>query len=159
MMSARALEALKEALAGELEQLRKQIQELSAALTEGEFWKKPIEPSNSVGHLVLHLTGNLKHFAGARLGNTGYVRDREREFTEPNPPTKEQAFTALDEAIAVYRRVIFSLTEEQLLAAPQDAHLGATNAAGMVRLVSHFALHRGQISYISRLVRPQEAKT
>ncbi len=151
-MTGKAEAALKEALAGELEYLRKQIAEITAPLSEEQFWVKPIEPGNSVGHLILHLTGNLSHFAGARLGNTGYVREREKEFTSADHPTKEEAFRRLDEAIAVYRRVILALTEEQFLAAPQDAHLGANNAGGMVRLVSHFALHRGQISYITRLV-------
>jgi uncharacterized damage-inducible protein DinB len=150
-MSARVVAAWKEALAGELEYLRKQIGELAGPLDERQFWLKPLEPGNSVGHLVLHLTGNLKHFAGARLGNTGYARDREREFTEPSPPTRAEALARLDEAIAVYRRVIEGLTDEQLLAPHPDEHLGSTVAAAMVRLVSHFALHRGQISYISRL--------
>jgi uncharacterized damage-inducible protein DinB len=151
-MAGKAEAALREALAGELEYLRKQIAEITAPLSEELFWVKPIEPGNSVGHLVLHLTGNLSHFAGARLGGTGYVRDREKEFIDPVHPTKEEAFRRLDEAIAVYRRVLMGLTEDQLLAAPQDSHLGADNAGGMVRLVSHFALHRGQISYITRLV-------
>jgi uncharacterized damage-inducible protein DinB len=151
-MSTQAVMALKEALAGELEVLRKHLAELTQPLSEEQFWAKPIEPGNSVGHLILHLTGNLSFFAGTRLGNTGYVRDREKEFIDPDHPTKDEAFRRLDEAIATYRRVILSLSDEQLLAAPQDAHLGVTNAGGMVRLVSHFALHRGQISYITRLV-------
>ena len=66
----------------ELELLRDAVKELSAPLSEEQFWRKPLEPGNSVGHLVLHLTGNLNHFVGAQLGKTGYVRDREREFTE-----------------------------------------------------------------------------
>ena len=45
-----------------------------------KFWRKPIDPGNSFGHLVLHLTGNLRHFAGARLGKSGYVRDRELQY-------------------------------------------------------------------------------
>jgi hypothetical protein len=37
--------------------------------------------SNSAGNLCLHLIGNLNHFIGATLGNTGYVRNREQEFS------------------------------------------------------------------------------
>jgi hypothetical protein len=36
--------------------------------------------TNSAGNLALHVSGNLKHFLGAVLGGTGYVRDREAEF-------------------------------------------------------------------------------
>jgi uncharacterized damage-inducible protein DinB len=151
-MISQAEAAFREALAGELEYLRKQIEEVIAPLDDQQIWVKPVEPGNSVGHLLLHLTGNLSHFAGARLGGTGYVRDRDREFTSPERPGKAELFRRLDEAIAVYRRVVLSLPKDSLLAAPQDAHLGTNNAGGLVRLVSHFALHRGQISYITRLV-------
>jgi uncharacterized damage-inducible protein DinB len=152
-MSQAVVYAFQQALAGELDALRQQIVDLVDPLSEEQFYRKPLEPGNSVGHLVLHLTGNLKHFAGARLGETGYVRDREREFTDANPPSKEVALANLAEAIAIYRRVIEGLSHEKFLEAPVDAHLGTTLAGAMVRLVSHFALHRGQISYISRLVR------
>src|SRR5262245_1910939 len=84
----------------ELEQLRDAVKELSAPLLEEQFWKKPLDPGNSVGHLVLHLTGNLNHFVGAQLGKTGYVRDREREFTDANPPAKASALAGLDEVVA-----------------------------------------------------------
>ena len=143
--------ATKAALCGELEILRDAIKTLAEPLTEAQFWRKPIEPSNSFGHLVLHLTGNLSHFAGARLGKTGYVREREREFTEPNPPTKAEAMAGLDGAVATYRRVVEALPGEEYLAAHPDAMMG-TVINGLVRLVAHFALHRGQMSYIARMV-------
>jgi uncharacterized damage-inducible protein DinB len=151
-MSESVVTAFRHALAGELDSLRKQIAELVEPLSEEQFYTRPLEPGNSVGHLILHLTGNLNHFVGARLGNTGYIRDRDREFNDANPPPKAEALARLEEAIGVYRRVIESLSEEALLRAPEDAHLGSTTAGALVRLVSHFALHRGQISYISRLV-------
>jgi hypothetical protein len=66
------------ALVEELEQLRKAVHELAAPLSEPALWSKPIEPGNSIGHLILHLTGSLNHFVGAQLGGTGYVRERER---------------------------------------------------------------------------------
>src|SRR5690348_9115454 len=83
-----------------LEHLRDQVRTLAEPLSEQEFWTKPLDPGNSVGHLVLHLTGNLKHFVGAQLGGSGYVRDREREreFTETRVPSKAEALAELDNA-------------------------------------------------------------
>src|SRR5437773_10532961 len=101
------------ALIEELEQLRDQVQTLVEELSDVEVWAKPLEPGNSVGHLVLHLTGNLNHFVGAQLGKTGYVRDREREFTEANPPTREMLLTNLDAAVATFRSVVEKLSAEQ----------------------------------------------
>ena len=150
-MTVEIVTATKAALCGELEILRDAVKTLAGPLSEEQFWRKPIEPGNSFGHLVLHLTGNLSHFAGARLGKTGYVREREREFIEPNPPTKVEALARLDAAVATYRRVVEALPGEAFLEAHPDAMMG-TVINGLVRLVAHFALHRGQMSYIARLV-------
>lgn len=150
-MDAGLLQAVKAALPGELEVLRDFVKTLAEPLGEAQFWTKPIEPGNSFGHLVLHLTGNLSHFAGARLGGTGYVRQREREFTETQVPTKAEALALLDEAVATFRRVVESLPEGRFAEPHPDAQMG-TVANALVRLVAHFALHRGQMSYISRLV-------
>ena len=143
---------LRSALIGQLEQLRDNVRELANPLSEQAFWKKPLEPGNSVGHLILHLTGNLNHFAGAQLGQTGYVRDREREFTETKLPTKAQALAGLDEAVATFRRVVEGLSAEQLEAAHPEKRFGSVLNA-LLSLISHFALHRGQMSYIVRLVK------
>src|SRR5262245_52868657 len=151
-MSAELVEAVKAALTAELGTLRDAVKTLAEPLSEEQFWKKPIDPGNSFGHLVLHLTGNLSHFAGARLGGTGYVRDREREFTEPNPPSKEEALKRLDDAVATFRRVVEPLSGERLVEGHPDAHMGTVINA-LARMVVHFALHRGQMSYISRMVR------
>lgn len=151
-MSAELVQATKVALVGQLEELRDALSALAEPLTEEQFWKKPVEPGNSFGHLVLHLTGNLKHFAGARLGNTGYQRDREREFSEVQVPSKQEALAKLDEAVEIYKRVTMHLAPEQLVAPHPDQERMGSVIQALVRMLAHFALHRGQISYIVRLV-------
>src|SRR3954452_13912167 len=142
---------VKEALAGGLEQLRDAVRTSAEPLSEEQFWRRPIEPGNSFGHLVLHLTGNLNYMVGACLGGTGYTRDREREFTEQAVPAKAEALAKLDAAVAVFRRVVEGLGEEELAGPHPEARRGRVLPA-LVHLVAHFALHRGQMSYIARLV-------
>jgi uncharacterized damage-inducible protein DinB len=141
----------KATLINELGQLRDSVKALAEPLSEKELWTKPLEPGNSIGHLLLHLTGNLNHFAGAQLGKTGYARDREREFTEANPPSKKETLANLDAAVATFTRVLEGLSEEQLLAPHPETRFGPVYQA-LVHLLSHFALHRGQMSYIVRLL-------
>jgi uncharacterized damage-inducible protein DinB len=140
------------ALIEELEQLRDEVRKVVDDLTDADLWRKPLDPGNSVGHLVLHLTGNLKHFVGAQLGQTGYLRDRDREFTEARPPSREELCCNLDEAVATYRRVVEKLTPESLSSPHPEARFG-TVFKTLVHLVAHFALHRGQMTYIARLVK------
>src|SRR5690348_13794529 len=109
------------ALIEALEKQRDEVRTLAEPLTEQEFWTKPLDPGNSVGHLVLHLAGNLNHFVGGQLGGTGYVRDREREFTETQVPAKAEALRRLDDAVATFRRVVSGLRAEQLAAPHPEA--------------------------------------
>src|SRR5262249_50143897 len=125
--------------------------EVAAPLTEKQLWAKPIEPGNSIGHLILHLTGNLNHFVGAQLGNTGYVRDREREFNETALPSTSVVLADLDAAVATFRQVVEKLSAERLTETHPHSKFGTVLKA-LVHLVAHFALHRGQMSYIVRLV-------
>ena len=149
-MSADITDLINKSLIRQLESLRDAVRESAAPLDERQFWTKPLEPGNSFGHLVLHLAGNLNWFVGAQLGGSGYVRDREREFTESNPPAKADALARLDDAVATFRRVVQGLSAEQL-AAPHPTEKFGDVLNTLVHLVSHFALHRGQMSYIARL--------
>ena len=41
---------------------------------------------NTAGTLCLHLCGNLQHYIGGRLGSTGYIRNRDLEFSARDIP-------------------------------------------------------------------------
>ncbi len=151
-MAADLAQLTRTALIGELEELRDAVRELVQPLSQAQLWKKPVDPGNSIGHLILHLTGNLNHFVGAHLGNTGYVREREREFTEANPPDKATLLANLDGAVSTFHRVVAALNAEQLTAPHPEQRFG-TVLKTLVHLVAHFALHRGQMSYLARLVK------
>lgn len=153
-MSVDVTVVIKDALIEELELFHREVTDCVTQLPERELWEKPIEPGNSVGHLVLHLTGNLNHFVGIQLGQTGYVRDRDREFNEENVPTKAEALKRLEEAVATFRRVVTDLTSEQMVADHPESRLGSVTQ-GLTHLVAHFALHRGQMTYLVRLLEKQ----
>ena len=59
-------------------------------IPEDQLWIKPFPFGNSIGHLVLHLTGNLNHYIGALVAGSGYVRHREHEFTDPTKYPRDE---------------------------------------------------------------------
>jgi len=63
--------------------LASRVKRAARSVTEEQLWLRPFPFGNSIGHLVLHLTGNLNHYIGALVAGTGYNRHREREFTDP----------------------------------------------------------------------------
>jgi len=88
-------------LAAYYEMVRESVHKWADDLTNEQLWRKPYPYGNSVGHLILHVTGNLNYYIGARVAETGYVRDRDREFTEPKPIPREEVFAAFDRTIAM----------------------------------------------------------
>ena len=62
--------------------IQTRVHELAAPLSDEQLWTRPFPYGNSVGNLILHLTGNLSTYIGAQIGGTGYVRNRPLEFTD-----------------------------------------------------------------------------
>jgi predicted enzyme related to lactoylglutathione lyase/uncharacterized damage-inducible protein DinB len=139
------------AFAAQFGEYRQRVHRLADGVSDEQFWRRPYPYGNSLGHLVLHLTGNLNFFVGRELAGTGYTRDREREFHEPAPPTKADALRRLDEAVdlviaTLHAQAPGDWSAPYTVAGPDFAHdrLGA-----FVRLVAHFYHHVGQMIYLA----------
>src|SRR5438046_3779266 len=94
-------ETVANGLAAYYEYVAVQLHQWVDPLSNEQFWRKPYVYGNSAGHLLLHMTGNLNYYIGARVGETGYVRDRDREFTEPERKSKAEVLAAFDRTIAM----------------------------------------------------------
>jgi len=125
------------------------VRELAAPLSEDQFWKKPFAFGNSFGHLVLHLTGNLNYYIGAQVAQTGFVRDRPREFNDPNPPPKEEALKRLDDAVGMVVRTIRAQSSDDWSAAYAGAGTNSRNRVDIVmQCAAHMQHHIGQMIYL-----------
>lgn len=125
------------------------VRELAEPLTETEFWKKTYPYGNSFGHLVLHLTGNLSYYIGAQIANTGYVRDRPREFNDPNPPSKAIALQALDDAVAMVITTIRKQGAQDWIGPYSGVGTSCSTRLDMiVQCAAHMQHHIGQMIYI-----------
>jgi len=138
------------------------LHEWTDALTEEQFWCKPHEYGNSVGHLVLHLTGNLNYYIGARVAETGYLRDRPREFTETRRPAKTEVLQGFDRAI----EMVIAAIGKQSAADWQKSYSAELEPEAterfmiFLRCAGHAYHHVGQIIYLHReLTRKIGAKT
>src|SRR5579859_405837 len=138
-------------LAAYYEMVRERVHHWADPLTTEQLWRKPFPYGNSVGHLILHLTGNLNYYIGARVAETGYVRDRDREFTEPRPIPKAEVFAAFDRAIAMVTDTIRKQTPDDWTKeysakrepeAKERFHI-------FLRSAGHAYHHVGQIIYLA----------
>lgn len=121
---------------------------------EETLWKTAPGTRNSGGALANHLAGNLLHYVGARLGDTGYVRDRSAEFDD-RELSREQLVARIRRAREVVDRVVASLDGDDLEArfpGPPTRMSGIETGAFLLHLLSHLAYHLGQVNYHRRIL-------
>ena len=112
----------------------------------------PAGVPNSIGTVALHLAGNLQHFVGAVLGETGYVRDREREFS--HRCDVREILAELDSALADVEAVLPRLSPDQL-SSPFPVDIDGRSIATRIflwRLAVHLAYHLGQTVTVRRVL-------
>ncbi len=127
--------------------------ELLAYPDETQIWAMPPGTKNPAGSLVLHLCGNLQYFVGAQFGGTGYVRNRDAEFSRRDVPRAE-LLAECDAALEAVNRGFEALTDEALSKPFAVPLAGATLPTGLalLHMATHLAYHLGQIDYHRRLV-------
>lgn len=141
------IDALLEIYERDLTKLKAEI----AQFHEADLWKKPGSVPNSAGNLCLHLTGNLKHFFGAVLGDTGYIRDRDAEFSTTGV-SRDELLVDIDHTIGVVKQTLFNLSDGDLAANYPIEVFGKpmTTAFFATHLAAHLNWHLGQINYLRR---------
>ena len=91
------------------------VEKAALAIPEDRLWTKPFAFGNSIGHLVLHLTGNLNHYVGALVAGTGYVRDRDHEFTDAEKYPRDEVLARFREAVDLVIRTVESQDEADFI--------------------------------------------
>ena len=139
-------------LAAYYEEVRDKIHELVAPISTEQLWRKPYPYGNSIGHLLLHLTGNLNHYVGARIAGTGYIRNRPLEFSDTSKRSKEQVLADFDRAIDMVAATIRKQSAEDLTAPYSDPTEPRSNTrfAVFLRMAAHAYHHTGQIIYLAK---------
>ena len=121
-------------------------------LTHEQFWHNPFAYGNSAGHLILHLTGNLNYYIGARVRETGYIRNRDREFTETEMLDKAKVMHAFDQTIAMVVETIRKQRPEDWMASYSAEREPEAQERFMIflRCAGHAYHHVGQLIYLSK---------
>ncbi len=127
--------------------------EIESYVNEQSIWKTDQNISNSAGNLCLHLAGNLNTYIGSELGKTGYVRNRELEFSLKDIP-KTELIKKVESTIKMIDSTLDGLSQEDLGKDYPTEALGYKMTTGyfLIHLLSHLNYHLGQINYHRRLL-------
>lgn len=133
--------------------LLKLKQELELYKHEENIWKVEGEVINPAGNLCLHLVGNLNTYFGATLGNTGYIRNRDLEFSQKGV-SRAELIKKTEGAMTVVDQVLANLTDEQLKEEYPMLVLKekTTTEYFLIHLAMHLSYHLGQVNYHRRLL-------
>jgi uncharacterized damage-inducible protein DinB len=133
--------------------LEKLNTEITSYRDENIMWEVNGEIKNSAGNLCLHICGNLQHFIGSVLGNSGYVRERDSEFSRKNVPVDEM-IKQIDQTILVVKNTLSELDENRLEEIYPINVFGKKMTTGffLAHLTTHLDYHLGQINYHRRLL-------
>ncbi len=134
------------------EQVKARVHALVDPLADEDLWERPFPFGNSVGHLLLHLTGNLNFYIGALIQGSGYVRDRPTEFTDGSRRRKQAVVDGFDAAVAVVVATLAAQSEGDWLA-PYSG-VGEEDAGNrltiFLRCAGHADHHLGQMVYLCK---------
>ena len=137
--------------------LKRLLNEIELYKNESDIWIIKGQINNSAGNLCLHLVGNLNIYIGKVLGNTGYIRNRELEFSSKNIPKKE-LIKKVEDTIEVINQSLDNLNAELLETEfPILVFEEKTSTEFLlVHLTTHLTYHLGQINYHRRLIENDE---
>ena len=134
------------------------IRALIEPLSDEQIWTKPYPYGNSIGNLILHLTGNLNNYFGAEMGGTGYVRNRPLEFAETSRIPKDELLKRFDEAITVVADVLLKQSESDWSAAYSAKGMEeiGDRFSAFLHCAAHIYHHTGQIIYLCKELERQK---
>jgi len=135
------------------------INEVKAYTDEDSVWQVLPGTTNSAGHLLQHLIGNLKAYIGNPFGNIRYERDRDAEFSA-RLFTREEFIVTLEELVGIISFSLSKIPREAMDAAyPREIlsiHPDQTIEYVLVHLLAHLSYHTGQINYQRRYSKLQD---
>ena len=129
-------------------------QELSLYSDDASIWELKDGLPVTGGNLCLHIAGNLQHFIGTVLGDTGYVRNKNAEFSAKNIISRQKLIDLINETKTVVRDTLEQVTKKELEKPYPQQVLDepVTTEFFLLHLVTHLNYHFGQINFHRKLV-------
>ncbi|MCU1263738.1 MAG: hypothetical protein JWM21_56 [Acidobacteria bacterium] len=128
------------------------IQKCLESLSDRDLWWRPNEESNSIGNLLLHLSGNARQWIVSGLGGSIDRRERQTEFDQRAPVSREDLLSRLRETLHEVDAVLAEFNSSRLLDHYRIQECDVTALAAIYHVVEHFSMHTGQIILLTKLL-------
>src|SRR2546422_7516956 len=114
-------------------------------LTDEEIWWRANQESNSIGNLLLHLSGNARQWIVGGLGGLPDHRVRQQEFDERSVIPRSELLAKLRQTIAEVDGVLAQFDVTEMLVPRRIQETQVTALEAIFHVVEHFSMHVGQV--------------
>jgi len=121
-------------------------------LTDEQIWWRPNEQSNSIGNLLLHLSGNARQWIVCGVGGAADARDRDAEFAQRDRIARDDLHSLLQRTLADVDATLAQFDASQLIERRTIQGSDVSVLEAILHVVEHFSMHAGQILYITKLL-------
>ena len=130
------------------------IQRCLDVLPTDAIWRRDDDASNSIGNLLLHLSGNIRQWIISGVGGAPDARQRSAEF---DARAGGDAALLMERLLATVREadaVLASLDAERLAEARTIQGRDVKVLDAVYHVVEHFSMHTGQIILLAKRFAP-----
>ncbi len=122
-------------------------------LDDNELWYRHNPNTNSVGNLILHLTGNVRQYILAGIDRQDDIRTRDEEFDPNNRKPKDEIIEQLNGVIIRSNAVVKNLSQEQLSEERKVQGFDESVLSIIIHVIEHFSYHVGQITFFTKYIK------
>lgn len=128
-------------------------------LSDEEVWWRANLESNSIGNLLLHLSGNARQWIVCGVGGEEVDRrERQQEFDERSGVARSELLARLKETLAEVDGVLASLETARILERRRIQGCDVNVLEAVFHVVEHFSMHTGQVILLTKMLKSVDLK-
>jgi len=128
------------------------IQRCLEQLSDEQIWWRPNSESNSIGNLILHISGNARQWIVCGVGGAVDGRIREQEFAQQEIVPRDTLLELLITTTTEVDSVLASLNPESLLQPRTIQGSQVDVLEAVFHVTEHFSMHTGQIITLTKIL-------
>jgi uncharacterized damage-inducible protein DinB len=121
-------------------------------LSDEQIWWRANEQSNSIGNLLLHLSGNARQWVVCGLAGANDARVRQQEFAERRVIPRAELLQTVRQTLADVNTALAEFDHGKLLNQYPIQGTSVTALEAIFHVTEHFSMHTGQIFLLTKLL-------
>lgn len=127
------------------------IEQCAALLSDEQIWWRANPESNSIGNLLLHLSGNVRQWIVVGLGGAPDKRDRDAEFARRKIIPRDELIQLLRQTLNEVDATLATFDSKRLTERFTIQKSDVSALAAIFHVVEHFSMHTGQIIMLTKM--------